>query len=119
MWGAIISAVAPALIGSIFGGGKKGEGQQQQAGGSGTDPFEAFMKMGEAAASRKGELQGITQRGKSANIEIAEILQREIQNSYGGNTEAAIKRIFGPNGAYQKSGINALPPRLQETLRSE
>ena len=97
---------------------KGGGGQQQQSGDSKKDSaFDTFMKMGEAAASRRGELLGITRRGNTANQQIAAILEKELLDAYGTNTRQALARIYGPNGPVQLAGIR-LPPSLQETLRS-
>ena len=113
MW----QVIAANVVSNMLAGDKKGGGQQQQSGGAKDNVFDTFMKMGEAAASRRGELLGITRRGNSANQQIAAILEKELLDAYGTNTRQALARIYGPNGPVQLAGIR-IPPSLQETLRS-
>tara|TARA_R110002020_G_scaffold459146_1_gene677078 strand:+ start:933 stop:1274 length:342 start_codon:yes stop_codon:yes gene_type:complete len=113
MW----QVIAANVVSNMLAGDKKGGGQQQQSGGSKDNVFDTFMKMGEAAASRKGEILGITKRGQNANQQIAKILEQELLDAYGTNTRQALTRIYGPDGPVQSAGIR-LPPSLQETLRS-
>ena len=92
--GGIIKAVAPAVIGGLFGGGGNGGGQAQSGGGGrGESIFDAFMKMDVGARARTGKIQAATQKGKQANQEIAALLQQELTNAYR-DPKAAAQRIF-------------------------
>tara|TARA_R110002020_G_scaffold151676_1_gene328751 strand:- start:1185 stop:1499 length:315 start_codon:yes stop_codon:yes gene_type:complete len=93
-WGGIISAVAPAVIGGLFGGGGNGGGQAQSGGGGrGESILDTFMKMDEASRARTGKIEAATQKGKQANQEIVAILQQELANAYR-DPKAAAHRIF-------------------------
>ena len=76
MWGAIISAVAPAVIGAIAGGGKGGGGGR---GGSGADtkPLEAAIKAGTATQATERPLEQIepATSSKERNDYLARMLQ--------------------------------------------
>ena len=122
--GKILGGAATAVVGSLLGGGKGGSKEEQQQGQrqAAQKTFaQSFLESAISPAARQGrkaETESVTERGKNINSQIAHLALREIDEAYGPNREAAIKRIFGSNGAYQQSGIRSLPPSLQETLRS-
>lgn len=82
MWGTIISAVAPAVIGAVAGGGKGGGG-----GGSGADtkPLEAAIKAGTATQATERPLEQIEPATSSA--ERNEYLARMLQSIKSNETE--------------------------------
>jgi len=120
--GTLVKLAAPLVVDQFLGGDKK-TGTGEAAGETRREKTLAQSFLDSALnpqqkVSRQAEVRGVSETGKGANFQIARLLQQEIQDSYGQNSRAAIQRIFGPNGAYERNGIRALPPSLQETLRS-
>ena len=97
--GGIVKAIAPTLIGGVakkvFGGGKGGASTAQQPQTQFQDnTFENFMAMQIDERSRREQVQGMASQTRGANQQIAQILQRELQNAYR-DPQAAAQRIFG------------------------
>ena len=76
MWGTIISAVAPAVIGAIAGGRESGGGGSG-GGGAGTKALEAAIKAGTATQATERPLEQIepATSSKERNDYLARMLQ--------------------------------------------
>ena len=97
--GGIIGSVATSIIGGVakkaIGGGKGGGSSAQQPQAQPQDnTFENFMAMQIDERSRREQVQGMAYQTRGANQQIAQILQRELQNAYR-DPQAAAQRIFG------------------------
>ena len=93
--GGIAKAVAPSLIGAVFGGGKKGSGASESGGGGGNGFVDAYRLTEEGATKRGMELQQIRERSQDNSMgELAsEILGSYLQGVPPKDRETAQKEL--------------------------
>ena len=93
--GGIAKAVAPSLIGAVFGGNKKGAGASESGGGGGNGFVDAYRLTEEGATKRGMELQQIRERSQDNSMgELAsEILGSYLQDIPAKDRETAQKEL--------------------------